>query len=226
MCSICKIRWNSGAFLPLRCLVDLWRFQSHVLPTGTNAPIHHFLKYLPQTSDLISWYSCRRWSTFFLWLKGCWTVRSGHFRSRFLWDSLDFWRWLFTGRHGQVPSGGRKRREMVGIVDLGIGKARWVVWFMFLWTFVMSDRLIYFHHSEYLLDSVLSFTSEMTCRTGSTGWIGEYRYTYLLCTPGKLNGRCWPYNNQFSDHKLTYSSFSLSGLVDWYWRPVWKGAIS
>ena len=223
---MCKIPWNCDSFLPLCCRVDFWRFKNHVLSPGTNAPIHQFSEYLPEKWELRSWYSCRRRDNLLLRLKGCWMVRSGHFRRLILGESWDFWRWLFTGRHGQVPSGGRKRREMVGIVDLDIGKARWVVWFMFLWIFVVSDCLMRFHPSDHLLDSVLSFTSAMTCRTGSTGWIGKYRYTYLLCTPGKLNRRCWPYNDQFSDHKLTYSSFSLSGLVDWCWRPVRKWAIS
>ena len=202
---MCKIRWNSNAFLPLCCLVDLWRFQNHVLPRGTHTPIHQFSEYLPEKWDLRSWYSCRCRDNLLLPLKGCWTDHSGHFRSTLLWDSWHFWRLLFTGRHGQVPSGGRRRRETFEIIDLGIGTAFCGVWFMWFYIFIVTDRLIRFHPSIYLLDSILSFTSAMTCTTGSTGWIGEYCYTYLLCNPGKLNRRCWPYNDPFSDHKLTYS---------------------
>ena len=223
---MCKIRWNSDDFLPLCCIVDLWCFRNHVLPPGTHTPIHQFSEYLPQKSDLSSWYSYRYRDNSLLWLKGCWTVRYGHFRGWVLWDSLDFWHRLFMGRHVQVPSCGRKRRETVEIVDLDIGKTLCAVWFVCLRIFVVSDRLIRSHPSDHLFDSILSFTSAMCCRTGLTGWIVDYRYTYLLCTPGKLNRRCWPYNDQFSDHKLTYSRFSLSGLVDWCWRPVRKRAIS
>ena len=160
---MCKIPWNSDAFLPLCCLVDLWRYQTHVLPPGTHTPIHQFSEYLPEKWDLTSWYSCRRRENLLLRLKGCWMVRSGHFRRLVLWDSLDFWRRLYTGRHGPVPSGGRKRPEMVEIVDLDIAEVPCGVWFIRLYIFIVAGRLFLFsaHRQTLGLISFFYFCNEL-----------------------------------------------------------------
>ena len=224
---MCKIPWYCDAFLPLLVpcrIVTLPKTCSSSENQYTNSSVLGISIWKARFSFFT--YLSTRWYFAFPAEGVLTTVRSGHFRSWVLWDSWDFWRSLFTGRHGQVPSRGRKRRETVDIVDLDIGKARWVVYFMFLWIFVVSDRLIRFHPSDCLLFSILSFTSAMTYRTWCARWIWLYRCTYLLYVPGKSNRRCWPYSNQFSDHKLTYSWFSLSGLDDSCLRPRRKRAIS
>ena len=141
---MCKIRWNSDDFLPLCCLVDLWHFPNHVLPPGTHPPIHQFSEYLPQNWNLRSWYSCRRRDNLLLRLKGSKLVQSGHVRCLLFWNTSVLVRRPFTRQDGQVPSGGRKRREMVENVDIGIGKARCTVWFAYLRIFSVSDHLVLF----------------------------------------------------------------------------------
>ena len=161
---MCKIRWNYDAFVPLCCLVDLWRFQKRLLPSGTNAPIHQFSKSQPEKWDLTSLHTCRRWDNCFLRLKGCWVGRSGHVRCFAPWDSLDFWRWLLTGSHGLLPSGHRKRRKTDELIGLRIGKALCVVYFVFWCEYIVSAHRILFSVLKPTVgfDSFVHFKNDLT----------------------------------------------------------------
>ena len=153
---MCKIHWNSEAFLPICCLVDFRQFQNHVLPPGTHTPFHQFSEYLPQNWNLRSWYSCRRRDNLLLRLMGCKLCQSGHVHCLLFWNTSVLVRRPITGKDGQVPSGGRKRRGMVENVDIGIVTARWTVWFAYFWIFSVSDHLVLFM-AQRLTDGFISF---------------------------------------------------------------------
>ena len=90
--------------------------------------------------------------------------RSGHVRCFALGDSLEFWRWLLRGSHGQVPSGGQKRSETVEIIDLRIGKALCVVCFVLSHEYVLSAHHILFSvwQETVAFDSLVQFKNDLT----------------------------------------------------------------
>ena len=141
---MCKIRWNSDAFLPLCCLVDLWRCQKLVLPQKTNTPMHQFWKYLPEKWDLSEWYSCRCRDNLLFPLKGFGLVFLDVFHvwpltipPTFLYSLLGRW-------YRRLHSAGAKLRGTVEIVDIDIDKTFCYFRFMILHMLVMYADLILF----------------------------------------------------------------------------------
>ena len=141
---MCKIRWDSGAFLPLCCCVELWRCQKHVLSPKTNTPIHQFWKYRSVKGDTTYSYSYQSWDNLLFALKGFEWVVLGVFRvwsltipPTLVYELLGRW-------YGRLPYAGAKLQGTVEIVDIDEGKTFCHVRFMILHMFMMYAHLILF----------------------------------------------------------------------------------
>ena len=154
---MCKIPWNCHAFLPLCGLIELSRFEKYILLRKNNTPIHQFSRYLHEKRDLTSLFSCQRFDNLLFRLKGCLVGRSGHFRCSGLGDSLDFWSWPLTGRHGRLPYACAKLRGTVEIVDPDKGKTYCHVRFMIFHMLMMYAHLILFSATPKACEFDVSF---------------------------------------------------------------------
>ena len=224
--SICKVRWYCDAFLPLRCCDELWCFGKSILLREINTPIHQFWIYCSEKRDLTSLHSCRCRKNLLSRLKGCWRPVFRHIQSLGLGDSLEFWSWPLTGRHGWLSSSHMERWEMSGTVDLDVGKARCHLRFLFLYISIVPDQLILFSADRLTVGSVSLIPAPRTTRRmGSRSGNPKQLHTDLLYTSGKLNKRYWVYKDWFLLHKLTYSPFRFSGLSEGGCRPGRRQAI-